>query len=126
MKIVNEHQVFQLLGAINLRWAFGARDHALIRLPLQAGLRVGELSALNVQHVAAAGVVREYLDLPAKLTKSHSCRVVPLSPGARRAIADLLAFNRARGFSVKPEAALLRIGSIGGSVRAIQRLLEAF
>jgi integrase/recombinase XerD len=127
MKIINEIQVFKLLGVINPRSPFGQRDHAMIRLALQTGLRVGELSALNVHHVAAAGQAREYLDLPSGLTKYHCNRVIPLSPGARRAISDLLAFNKMRGFSVEPEAPLLQNRCHQRvSVRAIQRLVEAY
>jgi site-specific recombinase XerD len=127
MKIVNELQIFQLLAVINPRSAFGERDHAMVRLALQTGLRVGELSALNVVQVAAAGVPREFLDLPAGITKYHTSRVVPLSPGAQRAVAEILAFNRKRGFSVEPEAALLQNRFHRRlSVRAIQKLVEGY
>jgi site-specific recombinase XerD len=99
----------------------------MIRLALQTGLRVAELSALNVEHVAAAGQPRQFLDLPAALTKYHSCRVIPLSPGARRAVLDLLAFNQARGFSVEPASPLLQNRHHRRlAVRAIQKLVEGY
>ncbi len=127
MKVLQEIQVFQLLGAISLQSPFGERDHAMIRLALQSGLRVGELAGLLVQHVAVGGGPREALDLPAGLCKGRSSRVVPLSPGARRAVAELLAFYRKRGLSVEPGAPLLqnRFGRPLG-VRAVQRLVVGY
>jgi integrase/recombinase XerD len=127
MKILTELQSHRLLTKINLNSPFGKRDHAMIRLALQTGLRVGELSSLCVEHVAVQGKPREFLDLPAELTKYNHGRVVPLSPGARRAVAELLAFNRSRGFSTHASAPLLQNRFHRPlSVRSIQKLVEAY
>ncbi len=84
MRILNDLAVFRLLGAINLASPFGPRDHAIIRLALYTGLRVSELTGLNVGHVFS-NAPRELLDLPASLAKGHRSRQVPLSPQACRA-----------------------------------------
>ncbi len=79
MRILNNLAVSRLLSAINLASPFGPRDHALIRLALSSGLRVSELTGLNVGHVFSH-TPREWLDLPASIAKGHRSRQVPLSP----------------------------------------------
>ena len=99
----------------------------MIRLALQTGLRVSELAGLNHEHVAVATLPREYLDLPAALAKYRRSRVIQLSPGARRAVADLVAFNVARGFSIDPKAPLFQNRCHQRvTVRALQRLVKAY
>lgn len=109
MRILDEEQVAQLLAVIPLRSPFGSRDHAMIRLALFTGLRVSELVGLDVDLVADGdGHPRLYLDLPAGLAKCRRSRQINLSDEARQAIADLLAFLVARGFSVAPDQPLLQ------------------
>lgn len=109
MRILDEEQVAQLLAVIPLRSPFGSRDHAMIRLALFTGLRVSELVGLDVGLVADGdGHPRLYLDLPAGLAKCRRSRQINLSDEARQAIADLLAFLVARGFSVAPDQPLLQ------------------
>jgi site-specific recombinase XerD len=106
MHIPNNPQTFRLLAAVNLKSPFGFRDHRLMQLALHTGLRVSELSHLDVHHVARGLTPREVLDLPAPLAKRHKARLIPFNAVARRLVAELLAFNQARGLSVAPEAPL--------------------
>lgn len=127
MRILNDLQTYRLLGAINLRSPFGLRDHCLIKLALNTGLRVSELSLLDVAHVSRAGVPREVLDLPPAITKFHRSRQIPLNAVARRVIAELLAFNQSRGFSVAEDAPLFQNRKHRRySVRSIQLLVEQY
>lgn len=105
MRILLPAQEAQLLSAVGLRSPFGARDHALIRFAVHTGLRSAELCSLNVGHVYTwDGFAREWLDLVGKGGRS---RQLPLNSSARRAVVDLVAFNRARGFAVAGESPLL-------------------
>ena len=128
MRIPTQSHLARLLAAVNPRSPFALRDHRLMLLALNTGLRVSELSGLDVAHVATVdGHPRELLDLPSALAKGHKARVIPLNPAARRCIADLLAFNRARGLSVTPSAPLLQNRCHERlSVRAIQRLVAGY
>ena len=107
MRIPNEIQTYKLLGCINLKKPFGPRDHAMIRLALHTGLRVSELTGLDICHVWVLGAPRAWLDLPASICKGHRSGQIPLNPYAQRAITDLVRFLQARGFSTEPDAPLL-------------------
>ena len=85
LRILNELSTYRLLSAISLQTAFGARDHALIRLALQTGLRVSELTGLDVGLVWGPDGARHWLDLPHAIAKNHKSRRIPLSAAARRA-----------------------------------------
>jgi hypothetical protein len=123
-RILNDLAVFRLLGAINLASPFGPRDHAIIRLALYTGLRVSELTGLNVGHVFS-DAPRELLDLPASLAKGHRSRQVPLSPQACRAVAQLVDFLRLRGMSSAPDSPLLQDRRHRRlPVREVQRMLQ--
>ena len=127
MRIPNSAQALRLLGVINLRSPFGLRDHRMMMLALHTGLRVSELSSLDIEHVSGNGVPREILDLPAAITKFHKARQIPLNPVARRVISELLAFNQARGFSVAGGAPLFQHRKHDRlSVRSIQLLVERY
>jgi len=126
MRVVpSQSETERLLCVIDPRDPFGPRDRALVELAMHTGLRVSELAGLDVFHVAHQGVPRQTLHLPRSITKGARERTVPLNQTARRAIANLLAFNQKRGFSVAAQAPLFvtrkheRV-----SVRLIQRLIE--
>ena len=50
MRILSPAATHRLLATIPTRSPFGARDHALIRLFAQTGLRVAEMVGLDVGH----------------------------------------------------------------------------
>jgi len=105
MRILLPAQEAQLLSVIRPGEPFGRRDCALIRLAVHTGLRSAELCGLNVGDVVTVGgCARQWVDVVGK--GGHS-RQVPLNSAARQAVVDLVAFNRARGFSVAEAAPLL-------------------
>jgi site-specific recombinase XerD len=127
MRIPNNLQTYRLLGAINLSSPFGLRDHRMIMLALHTGLRVSELSFLDVHHVFRDCLPRDVLDLLASLAKLHKSRRIPLNAAAQRALVDILAFNRSRGLSVDPSAPLLQNRYHRRlTVRGIQRLVQHY
>jgi site-specific recombinase XerD len=126
MKILPVPEVGRLLSAVNLRDPFGVRDYNMVQLALHTGLRVSELVSLDVRHVAHKGQPREMLYLSPALAKGGRERTIPLNTTAQASVQALLDFNKARGFSVEPEAPLFvtrkhqRV-----SVRLVQRLVES-
>jgi integrase/recombinase XerC len=96
----------RMLAAIDLKAPMGPRDYLLLVFDYNTGLRVGELCSLNVSNVARNGVPRQSLHVRASVAKNGQGRLVPLNSLAQKAIAKLLAFNRARGFSVADDAPL--------------------
>jgi len=127
MRILNPPLTRRLLATISLRSPFGARDHALLRLLSQTGLRVGELVGLDVGHVYHNGQTRHQLDLPASLCKGHRSRVLPLNEAARQAIQDLIDFLKMRGFQVTPSSPLLQDRRHRRlPVREVQRLTQNY
>jgi integrase/recombinase XerC len=112
------------VGLVDLQAPLGPRDYLLLVLDYNTGLRVSELAALNVSHVAFKGVPRSVLHVTASIAKGRKSRLIPLNSLARKAVAKLLAFNQSRGFSTAPDAPLFvtkthrRI-----SVRTIQWLI---
>lgn len=124
MRILDPSATRQLLAAIPLRSPFGARDHAVIRLFAQTGLRVGEMVGLNVGHVHHQTPF-DQVDLPAVICKGHRSRVVPLNPSARQAVQDLVDFLKMRGFQANPDSPLLQDRRHRRlPVREVQRLVQ--
>ena len=107
MRILSRSATQQLLAVIPSRSPFGARDHALIRLFAQTGLRVSEMVGLNVGHVYDQAA-RHQLDLPAAACKGHQSRRIPLNASARQAVHDLVDFLKMRGFQAAPDSPLLQ------------------
>ncbi len=125
MKNISQFELEALLGAVNLRSPFGERDHAMIRLLTNTGLRVAELVGLNVGHVASQGQPRPVLYLPGELAKGGRARSIPLNQGARQAVADLVAFLARRGFSTDSEAPLLVVRQHRRiSIRLVQQIVQ--
>lgn len=127
MRILNQLSTYRLLGAISRPAPFGPRDHALIRLALHTGLRVSELTGLDVGLVFGLSGPREWLDLPSQIAKNHKSRRIPLSASARRAISELVEFLRMRGFSAAPGSPLLQDRRHRRlPVREVQRLVQRY
>jgi len=59
------------------------RDRLIVRLMLQCGLRVGEVSALNVENVWRGGYVHPAVNLPQGTTKGHIARYVDMPEPVR-------------------------------------------
>ncbi len=97
------------------------RDHALLELLYGAGLRVGELSALDVRDVDLhRGEVRV-------MGKGGKERVIPLPGAAREAVAAWLDDRRAPGLLAQPLFLALRPRRDGPrrlGVRDVRRILK--
>ncbi len=125
MRILQPQATRQMLAATRPRSPFGLRDHALIRLFAQTGLRVSEMVGLDVGHVFHAGAARHQLDLPAAACKGHRSRVIPLNDSARQAIHHLVDFLVMRGFQTQPDSPLLQDRRHRRlPVREVQRLVQ--
>lgn len=124
MRILSPASTRQLLATIPPRSPFGARDHALIRLFSQTGLRVAEMVGLDVGHVFDQ-VPRHWLDLTAASCKGKRSRRIPLNPAARQAIQDLVDFLEMRGFQSQPDSPLLQDRRHRRlPIREVQRLVQ--
>ena len=129
---LSPRQARQLLGAVNVRSAFGRRDYLLILFLYETGLRVGECSGLIVHHVysgdpADGGCAREWLHLPVMICKGSRGRVLPLNSTARACVEKQVQFNLDRGFSVAPAAPLFQHRKHGPlSIRSIQKLIKRY
>lgn len=128
-----ENELIRLLSGVNLRSVWGQRDYLQILFPCHTGLRVGEMTKLQVQWVAHLGAARDEVYIPAGITKgkegARRSRTVPLNPVAQECVQKLLEFNRRRGFSVEPTAPLFpwkrhEFLPIREAERTIQRLRE--
>ena len=128
MKAINKLQVGQMVGVPQERSPFGVRDRCMMEIFYLTGLRVYELSMLNVEHVARrTGEIREQLDLQAVICKYSRGRVLPISGELREVIIELLVFNKRRGFSIEQQAPLFQNRyHCRLNVRAIQRLVKQY
>ncbi|MDI1289437.1 MAG: tyrosine-type recombinase/integrase [bacterium] len=125
MKVLTPSESRQLLDAVNVHDAFGARNRALLVLMLHTGLRVSELVALDVDNVSVDGVARQSLYVSPARAKGGRDRTIPLNETARQAIVDILNFNQRRGFSVEADRPLFVTRKHQRmNVRAVQRLVE--
>lgn len=107
MRIPDDAEMKQLLQVISPSSPFGVRDIAMIQLALNTGVRVSELTGLDVKHVWFKEAPQTLLDLPPEICKYNRSRQIPLNSGAREAITQLIRFLRMRGFSTHPDAPLL-------------------
>jgi len=127
MIVPNRNELVRIFEEISPSEPFGARDRAMIVLLANTALRVSELAGLDVHHLVEFGEVRDHVDVPREWAKGSHSRRVPLNTGARKAVAAILCFNDARGFSTAPDAPLLqdrwhrRL-----PVRSIQRMLQKY
>jgi site-specific recombinase XerD len=127
MFALSKAELRQLLDAVDLTSPFGRRDALLISFGYHTALRVGELSGLVVSLVARDGQPRQYLHLPAAISKGSRGRVVPLNDKAQDCVCQLLAFNSARGLSTAPAAPLFQNRRHGPlSVRSMQLLVARY
>ena len=127
MRIPSPSDTRRLLAVVPARSPFGARDSALIRLLAQTGLRVGELTGLDLVHVYDHSGPRHWLDLPATICKGHHSRRIPLNDAARQAIRDLVDFLQMRGFQTQPHSPLLQDRRHRRlPVREVQRLVQSY
>ena len=103
------------------------RDQLLIRLMLQCGLRVGEVSALNVEHVWRGGYVHPAINLVQATTKGHKARFVDIPGPVVQLIQDYI-LQLFVGDSSPPPSSPLFVGLKRGDrlgVSGIGRIVTA-
>src|ERR1039458_7457807 len=80
MKSLNYHQVGKMVATPQERSPFGVRDRCLMEIFYLTGLRVYEMSMLDVGHVARrTDEIRELLDMQAVICKYSRGRVIPIT-----------------------------------------------
>ena len=128
MKSLNYHQVGKMVATPQERSPFGVRDRCLMEIFYLTGLRVYEMSMLDVGHVARrTDEIRELLDMQAVICKYSRGRVIPITAQLREVIIELLVFNKRRGFSTEQNAPLFQNRyHCRLNVRAIQRLIKQY
>lgn len=78
-QVLGEKDVKRVLAAISKR-CYSARDRAMFMLSLLAGMRVGEIAALQVSDVyEASGKIRDHIRLSKYQTKGSEARTVLLN-----------------------------------------------
>ncbi len=125
-----QDEITRLLSGIKLESTWGKRLYLMILFLCHTGLRIGEMTRLQVQHVADdQGDIRDEVYLPSAITKTRRSRTVPFNSVSKRCVQKLLEFNQSRGFSTAPEAPLFPWKDHGclpirEAERAIQQLRE--
>ena len=122
---LSKSELRQLIDAVNLAHPFGQRDYSLFNFMYHTALRVDECAHLITCLVALNGSPRQFLHLPAAISKGSRGRVVPLNDEAQECVENLIAFNRARGFSTAPAAPLFQNRCHGPlSKRSMQKIVK--
>ncbi len=119
---LDEAEVVRLLGAPDTATVAGRRDRAILEMLYSTGMRVGELTAVNIEDLDLIGEVAKARG------KGKRERLVPLGRPALEALRDYLAVRRslARGRRVHRRA--LFINKAGGrlSERGIRRIFNKY
>jgi len=103
------------------------RDLCAAMLCLKAGLRIGEMLALQVGDVLVGDQVAQEILLRAGTTKRHKPRWIPLNAELRKTLQYFLRWKRTQGESLDPEAPLIcnRKGDRPYGARDFERHLQA-
>jgi integrase/recombinase XerC len=113
-------EMFRMLDAPDISNPLGLRDRAILELLYSSGIRVGELTQLNCEHVDwELGIVKV-------LGKGKKERIVPIGSKAIEALTDSL---RRRGLSPgSGRGRPLFINTRGGrlSDRSVRRIVEKY
>lgn len=97
-----------MLALVDTRSPSGRRNALLTLFLVATGLRLKEVEQLLIGHVAEAMLARPELALPAKLSRTRQCRLLPLGELARSCIHKLLALYAKNGFSIDSTAPLFQ------------------
>jgi integrase/recombinase XerD len=104
--VLTEKEIKRVFASI-ARSAFPARNRAMFQLSIYAGMRVGEIAALQVQDVLAAdGSVKAQLQLSAAQTKGNDARTVLLNTQVQAELAEYLRKH-------KPQSGALFVSKVG-------------
>jgi integrase/recombinase XerC len=112
-------EAFQIMQGPDTTTALGSRDRAILEVLYSCGLRVGELTALDLASIdLELGVARV-------IGKGNKERVVPIGGKAVAALANYLQ-RRGELLAAEPEHGALFLNNRGGrlSARSVSRLLK--
>jgi integrase/recombinase XerC len=115
-------QIEKLLSNPDTTTLLGARDRAILEMLYSTGMRVSELVALDVADVdLGSNVVRVQ-------GKGKKQRVIPVGPGAVKAVIHYLDLRRSGAQAGKPDVAALFINKHGQrlSTRSVRRKLDKY
>ena len=116
-KYLNVDEVNALLTAKFEKKKFGKRDHAILELLYSSGLRVSELTSLNIDQVdLEEGLVKV-------VGKGNKERIVPMGIPARQAITAYLMERQAQRLVRDANAMFVNKNGTRLSVRSVQRLI---
>ncbi|MFH1749192.1 MAG: tyrosine recombinase XerC [Planctomycetota bacterium] len=121
-KCLDVEQIEKLLSNPDTTTLLGARDRAMLETLYSTGLRVSELVALNVSDVDLGSSVIHVRG------KGKKQRIIPLGPGAVRAIIHFLDLRRndARSPSFDTEALFINKHGQRLSTRSVRRKLDKY
>ncbi|OKP81858.1 hypothetical protein A3844_25060 [Paenibacillus helianthi] len=90
--VISDEQLSALLNAVDTSTYAGYRDHTLMMLLADSGLRINEALQLEASYL---DIPSRCIRLPAALNKNRKPRIIPLSPAVLRELIKLLEENRA-------------------------------
>ncbi len=102
IKYLTEQETEKVLSSFWTDDPFYTRNKALVVFALNTGLRVSELTGLNVRDVLN-GHIKKELKVRKGIAKGKRERIIPLNEKARKAIRDLLDFNEKKGYRREKE-----------------------
>ncbi|TET62226.1 hypothetical protein E3J48_04515 [Candidatus Aerophobetes bacterium] len=105
VKYLTDQEVKKVLSSFWVDDPFYARNKAMVVFALNTGLRVSELTGLDVGDVLNGHIKRE-LRVRKEIAKGKRERIVPLNAKARQAIEELLDFSERRGYPVEKDTPL--------------------
>lgn len=105
IKYLTEQETKKVLSSFWTDDPFYTRNKAIVVFALNTGLRVSELTGLNVRDVLN-GHIKKELKVREEIAKGKRERIIPLNEKARKAIRDLLDFNEKRGYRREKESPL--------------------
>ena len=97
IRYLTEQEIEKVLSSFWIDDPSLVRNRALVIFSLNTGLRVGELTSLNIGDVFNGHITKE-LSIRKEIAKGKRERTVPLNVKARSAISELLDFNQKRGY----------------------------
>ena len=100
IKYLTEQEIERVLSSFWVDDPFYIRNRAIVIFALNTGLRVSELTGLNVGDILNGHIKRE-LKIRKEIAKGKKERIIPLNEKERKAIKDLLAFNEEKGYPLK-------------------------
>jgi len=105
VKYLTDKEVKKVLSSFWQDDPFHIRNRAIVIFALNTGLRVSELTGLDVGDVLN-GHIRKELEVRKEIAKGRRERIVPLNEKARQVIKELLDFNESKGYKLSENAPL--------------------